>query len=74
MGRYKMHELLCMYLYSHADIILLAVHQYACAQWMRAVCSVYAALPQVIKNKIRGVNMRGFGYGGEDAYFYACGP
>jgi hypothetical protein len=26
---------------------------------------------QVIKNKIRGVNMKGFGYGGEDAYFYA---
>lgn len=25
---------------------------------------------QVIKNKIRGVNMKGFGYGGEDAYFY----
>lgn len=29
---------------------------------------------QVIKNKIRGVNMKGFGYGGEDAYFYSCGP
>jgi hypothetical protein len=28
---------------------------------------------QVIKNKIRGVNMKGFGYGGEDAYFYATG-
>jgi hypothetical protein len=28
---------------------------------------------QVIKNKIRGVNMKGFGYGGEDAYFYASG-
>jgi hypothetical protein len=27
--------------------------------------------PQVMKNKIRGVNMKGFGYGGEDAYFYA---
>jgi hypothetical protein len=30
-------------------------------------------LLQVIKNKIRGVNMKGFGYGGEDAYFYASG-
>lgn len=28
---------------------------------------------KVIKNKIRGVNMKGFGYGGEDAYFYATG-
>lgn len=28
---------------------------------------------KVIKNKIRGVNMKGFGYGGEDAYFYASG-
>jgi hypothetical protein len=29
--------------------------------------------PQVTKNKIRGVNMRNFGYGGEDAYFYCQG-
>lgn len=29
---------------------------------------------QVMKNKIRGVNMKGFGYGGEDAYFYASAP
>jgi hypothetical protein len=28
---------------------------------------------QVMKNKIRGVNMKHFGYGGEDAYFYADG-
>eukprot|EP00882_Tetradesmus_deserticola_P021596 GHRQ01023378.1.p1 GENE.GHRQ01023378.1~~GHRQ01023378.1.p1 ORF type:complete len:312 (+),score=125.34 GHRQ01023378.1:366-1301(+) len=28
---------------------------------------------KVQKNKIRGVNMKGFGYGGEDAYFYATG-
>lgn len=42
-----------------------------------AVCFVLwllllpAACHQVVKNKIRGVNMKGFGYGGEDAYFYA---
>jgi len=28
---------------------------------------------KVIKNRIRGVNMKHFGYGGEDAYFYCTG-
>ncbi len=28
---------------------------------------------KVIKNKVRGVNTRSFGYGGEDAYFYCHG-
>jgi hypothetical protein len=32
------------------------------------------ARAQVMKNKIRGVNMKGFGYGGEDAYFHAATP
>lgn len=38
-----------------------------------AFVHVYTCVLQVIKNKIRGVNMKGFGYGGEDAYFYATG-
>jgi hypothetical protein len=36
-------------------------------------CRCCCCCCQVIKNKIRGVNMKGFGYGGEDAYFYATG-
>lgn len=44
---------------------------FAQEQWL---CVVHMPVSvQVIKNKIRGVNMKGFGYGGEDAYFYASG-
>jgi hypothetical protein len=51
-------------------LILLLGHLLAC---FLLLLLLLPARLQVIKNKIRGVNMKGFGYGGEDAYFYATG-
>ena len=51
-----------------------AIAEYLAEPLEVAVSAVSLPLPEKVRAGKRAVNQRGFGFGGEDAYYYSWGP